>query len=75
MEKFDGTVAAKLVEELRKNFSEGKTRSYGWRADQLKSILRMIGEKEKDIVDALYEDLNKPATESFIQEVCSPLPA
>lgn len=69
--EFDGKAAAELVGKLRQSFWNGKTRSYDWRADQLRSIARMLVEKERDIIEALREDLNKPEMESFIHEVRS----
>ncbi|KAJ7945133.1 Aldehyde dehydrogenase [Quillaja saponaria] len=68
-ETFDIDKASLLVEELRNNFDSGKTRSYEWRVSQLKSIAKMLEEKEKDIIDALYKDLGKPGQEAFISEV------
>ncbi|CAA6660428.1 unnamed protein product [Spirodela intermedia] len=67
--EFDGKAAAELVGELRQSFWNGKTRSYDWRTDQLRSLARMLVEKEKDIIDALHEDLGKPEMESFIHEI------
>ncbi|KAG6721453.1 hypothetical protein I3842_03G112400 [Carya illinoinensis] len=67
--KFDADKAASLVKELRKSFNSGRTRSYEWRVSQLKSIEKMVEEKEKEITEALHKDLSKPAVEAFISEI------
>ncbi|KAI4336469.1 hypothetical protein L6164_014991 [Bauhinia variegata] len=66
---FDGEKAALLVKDLRRTFDTGKTKSYDWRISQLKGIAKMLEEKEKDIIEALYKDLSKPGFEAFISEV------
>lgn len=66
---FDLERAGLLVEELRKSFNSGRTKSYEWRMLQLNNIARMLDEKEKDIIEALYKDLSKPELEAFISEV------
>ncbi|MBA0726091.1 hypothetical protein Golax_001941 [Gossypium laxum] len=66
---FDSDKAALLVNELRKTFNSGKTKSYEWRISQLESISKMIDEKEKEIVEALQKDLSKPELEAFLSEV------
>ncbi|KAJ0976852.1 hypothetical protein J5N97_012326 [Dioscorea zingiberensis] len=66
---FDGERAAELVAELRTAFGSRRTRSYEWRAAQLKALARMINEKEAEIMAALYSDLAKPQLESFLHEV------
>ncbi|KAJ9671075.1 hypothetical protein PVL29_027186 [Vitis rotundifolia] len=66
---FDVESAASLVKELRGSFNAGKTKSYEWRIAQLKGIEKMIDEREKDIIEALHEDLSKPELEAFVSEV------
>ncbi|XP_061360008.1 aldehyde dehydrogenase family 3 member I1, chloroplastic-like isoform X2 [Gastrolobium bilobum] len=66
---FDGEKADLLVKELRKNFDSGKTKSYKWRISQLEGIAKMLEEREKDIITAVYKDLSKPGFEAFISEV------
>ncbi|KAK3022526.1 hypothetical protein RJ639_046742 [Escallonia herrerae] len=68
-ETFDVEKADLLVKELRKVYRSGKTKSYEWRVSQLKSILKMVEEKEKDIIKALQEDLSKPELEAYISEI------
>ncbi|KAF8404073.1 hypothetical protein HHK36_008950 [Tetracentron sinense] len=67
--KFDSDRAASLVKELRGSFASGKTKSYEWRIAQLKSIIKMIEDNEKEIVEALREDLSKPELEAFVSEI------
>ncbi|KNA24502.1 hypothetical protein SOVF_014990 [Spinacia oleracea] len=66
---FGNEDAAAMVAELRRNFASGKTRSYEWRVTQLKKIVKMVEERESEIVDALRSDLNKPAFESVVYEI------
>ncbi|KAH9757059.1 hypothetical protein WN944_008200 [Citrus x changshan-huyou] len=68
-EVFDAEAASLFVKELRGTFASGKTKSYGWRVSQLKSLMKMLNEREPDIVDALRQDLDKPELESSIYEV------
>ncbi|KAE8663612.1 Aldehyde dehydrogenase family 3 member I1 [Hibiscus syriacus] len=66
---FDVDKAAVLVNRLRKTFNSGKTKSYEWRISQLESISKMVDEKEKEIIEALYEDLSKPELEAYLSEI------
>ncbi|KAH7686947.1 Aldehyde dehydrogenase NAD(P)-dependent protein [Dioscorea alata] len=58
-----------LVEELRNTFESGKTRSFAWRKAQLKSLLKLLEEKEEDIFMALHKDLGKHHVEVFRDEI------
>jgi aldehyde dehydrogenase (NAD+) len=60
---------ATLAQGLRANFRTGRTRPAEWRTAQLKSLVRMIEEKEDDISNALHADLAKPRMESYLHEV------
>jgi aldehyde dehydrogenase (NAD+) len=71
---FDGEKASLLVRELRKNFDTGKTKSYEWRISQLEAIVKMLEEREKEIIDALHSDLSKPRLEAYITEVFNQFP-
>ncbi|MQL72749.1 hypothetical protein Taro_005141 [Colocasia esculenta] len=66
---FDAEGSAAVVSALRWSYGTGRTRSYEWRADQLRALLRMMEEREGDVLDALRADLGKPGLESFIQEI------
>ncbi|XP_015079962.1 aldehyde dehydrogenase family 3 member H1 [Solanum pennellii] len=61
--------AEAIVKELRGTYGSGKTKSYEWRVSQLKALLKIAENHEKEITDALYSDLSKPELEAFIHEV------
>ena len=62
-----------LIEEAvcrqRANFQKGVTRSYDFRAEQLKKLPAWIHAHEQDIYDALYADLNKAPFECYATEI------
>lgn len=66
---FDANEAGILVKELRRQFGSGKTKTYEWREAQIKSLSQMIDDREKEIIEALHEDLCKPEFEGFVAEV------
>lgn len=66
---FDGESAAAVVRELRESFNLGKARTFEWRSAQLKGLVKMMEDKETEIMDALYSDLAKPQLESFLHEI------
>lgn len=53
----------------RNFFDEGNTRSYEFRITQLNRLKNMIKNNEKEILEALYLDLHKPAFEAFTSEI------
>lgn len=62
-------MAAELAEDLRSVYSTGRTRAIEWRISQLKAILQITTYHEREIVEALQSDLNKPEYEAFLHEV------
>ena len=58
-----------LIEEQRKHFATGKTKSLDYRVDQLKKLRQAILERENSIVTALNQDLRKPELDSYITEI------
>jgi acyl-CoA reductase-like NAD-dependent aldehyde dehydrogenase len=58
-----------LLAEVRAAYQSGRTRTPAWRVQQLTEIARMLGEREGEIVDALFADLGKPAHEAYVAEV------
>jgi len=58
-----------VAEDLRAGFRTGRTRTPEWRTAQLRSLIRMIEEREDDISDALQADLAKPRMESYLHEI------
>lgn len=59
----------RLVEVQRQYFNTGKTRSIGFRLQALDILKRTIKNMELEICQALYEDLGKSNTESYMAEV------
>jgi aldehyde dehydrogenase (NAD+) len=57
------------VQSLRKAFRSGTTRSIRWRREQLKALKRLVIEKEDVFVEALAQDMGKPAFEAWIGEL------
>jgi aldehyde dehydrogenase (NAD+) len=65
------TFAAALDETLRSlrdTFASRRTRSFAWRAEQLKRMRKMVVENENEIATALQKDLGKSPFESAITD-------
>ncbi|XP_051124076.1 aldehyde dehydrogenase-like isoform X3 [Andrographis paniculata] len=60
---------ARAAADLRAIFATGKTRSFEWRESQLKALQEMIACREKEILEALRSDLNKPEYEAYLHEI------
>lgn len=60
---------AQILEKMRRSFHDGKTFSYEFRLDSLRSLEKLLRENEKPICDALERDFKKPATETLIAEI------
>ena len=58
-----------LFDELNASFRSGRTRNLAWRIGQLEAIERMMSEQEDAIIEALKQDLGKPAQESWTAEI------
>ncbi len=56
-------------DELKTSFQSGRTKDLRWRAEQLSAIERMMSERENELIDALRQDLGKPALESWMTEM------
>jgi aldehyde dehydrogenase (NAD+) len=54
-----------VVAARRATFDSGRTRPLDWRRAQLEGLLRMLDEREAELIAALREDLRKPAIEGF----------
>lgn len=48
-----------VVQRARKSFHTGKTKPLEYRVHQLKSLLRFISDRRRDIADAVKRDLGK----------------
>ncbi|ARI77138.1 aldehyde dehydrogenase [Halobacillus mangrovi] len=58
-----------IVQQQKKWFKEGHTRSYEFRKEQLRRIKKMITTFEKPIINALKFDLNKSEFEAYAAEI------
>lgn len=56
-----------LIRKLRIPVELGTTSNESWRRDQLNAIEQILDRYEKEILEALYEDLGKPPTEAFFE--------
>lgn len=59
----------KLVKKQRRYFLSGATLSYSARMEALLCIRRILNKYEKSLKDALYQDLHKSASESYMAEL------
>ena len=57
------------LEKMKLHFDSGATRSYSFRREQLQKLKVAILQHEKDLYQALHEDLKKNAEESWVTEV------
>ncbi|KAG0556688.1 hypothetical protein KC19_11G071900 [Ceratodon purpureus] len=64
-----GHGVGKLMVEVRAAYKSGRTRTPAWRVEQLNGIVRMLGECEGEILEALFADLGKPAHEAYVAEI------
>jgi aldehyde dehydrogenase (NAD+) len=62
----DATVVNK---SLRATFDSGRTRPLAWRLEQLAGLRRLVGEGDAELVDALRQDLGRPAMEAFVADI------
>jgi aldehyde dehydrogenase (NAD+) len=58
-----------LLQEHRRYFEKGETRSVDFRLKQLDKLSKTIKKYEKQIIDALYKDLHKPEFEAYATEI------
>ncbi len=58
---------------LRERFRSGATRSYAWRLQQIRGIIRMLKECENELIEAVCKDTGKPVEEMRISEVTQTL--
>ncbi|XP_033102205.1 aldehyde dehydrogenase family 3 member A2-like isoform X2 [Anneissia japonica] len=61
--------AAKVVATCRESFLKGNVKTYDQRKHHLECLLNFIKDHEKDMVDALKQDIRKPSTESIGFEI------
>lgn len=58
-----------VVTDARNAFNSGVTKSFEFRLNQIKALLRLIEENEEKIISAIIEDTRKPIFEAKIFEV------
>lgn len=58
-----------MLAGLRDVFATGRTRDLQWRLEQLHGIERLCDEREREIADALAQDLGRPAFDSWLADV------
>ena len=58
-----------LNKQLRATFESGRTRPLAWRRAQLAGMLRMLDEREDELVAALQADLGRPPFEAFVADI------
>jgi len=58
---------AEIISQQREFFATGKTKELNFRIDQLKKLKQLIVEHQKEILQALKADLNKPEIEGFFE--------
>jgi aldehyde dehydrogenase (NAD+) len=57
-----------LIDKQRAFFKSGATRDISFRKGQLRTLKEALCRYEKDIVQAVYDDLRRPATEAYFGE-------
>ncbi|XP_062408298.1 aldehyde dehydrogenase family 3 member A2-like [Sardina pilchardus] len=58
-----------VVEQARKAFQTGRSKDLSYRITQLKNLLRLISERQTDIVEALKNDLHKSENGTQLYEM------
>lgn len=58
-----------IVARIRASFDSGVTRPLAYRQQQLSGLARFCEERERQIEEALYADLGKPAQEAFAADI------
>lgn len=66
-----GEAPAEALARLRAAFASGLTRPLTWRLAQLAGLRQMLHTHEGELAQALFEDLGKPPTETFVTEIAS----
>lgn len=65
----EATAIPSRVDALRQAYNAGKTRPLEWRREQLRNLQKMLRLHEARIMEALKQDLGKPAVEAYAGEV------
>jgi aldehyde dehydrogenase (NAD+) len=59
------------LERLRAGFNSGVTRELSWRESQLDALLALLEEAEGDLIEAMREDLGRPAAEAYGADIAT----
>jgi aldehyde dehydrogenase (NAD+) len=68
-EKMNRNEIQNIIEDQKTYFMSGKTRGVSFRKERLRELSSLIRKSDKRIVDALYEDMKKPAVEAYASEI------
>jgi aldehyde dehydrogenase (NAD+) len=68
---FGSAEARALIDHLRATFTGGRTGPLEWRIQQLRGIVALLDEREKDIAGALASDLGRNAHDSWFGDIAS----
>ncbi len=63
------TAAATTVRRLRNFFNTGATKSYEWRVQQLNQLIKLLDEKQDELMDALMKDSGKAEFTAYSGDV------
>lgn len=58
-----------IVEDQKTYFMRGKTRGIVFRKERLRELAGIIRKSDKKILEALYEDMKKPAVEAYASDI------
>ena len=61
--------AGLIGKSLRATFDSGRTRSLGWRQEQLAGLRRMMDEADAELTEALRQDLGRPSMEAYAADI------
>ncbi|MGQ4598931.1 aldehyde dehydrogenase family protein [Nocardia sp. R6R-6] len=59
------------VARMRRGFASNRTRGLEWRLEQLRSIVRLLDEREEEIAAALADDLGRNKAEAWFGDIAS----
>ena len=61
--------AGGLRQTLQEAFDSGRTAEADWRRQQLKGLIRLVEENEKQLIDAMVADLGKPRFDAWLTDL------
>ncbi len=68
-EKTSQAPTSAVVDMLRNSFESGRTRPLAYRQKQLEGLERFLKEREREIEQALHDDMGRPAFEVYPSEI------